>query len=191
MFQLMRNIHLALGLLFVVMVAVFAVSSLAITYRTWLPQTPVDGEKTVQIETALAETPRALARTLMQKEDLKGDLRNIEESPESVKFRIFRPGTQVDVEWERSSGQTTLKTRRWGALQMMVQLHTNHGFWHDFMPANLWAGFSLLASVGLLLMGASGIYLWFAHHSERLIGGVLLAVGLIYGLTTLILTRLT
>ena len=181
MFQLMRNIHLALGLLFVLMASIFALSSLVIAYRAWLPQTPVDSERSVQIDEASAGTPpRALARALMQREGLKGD-----------RFRILRPGTQVDVEWERSTGQATLKTRRMGALQMMVQLHTNHGFWHDFWPSNLWAGFSLLASVGLLLMGASGIYLWFAHHSERLIGGVLLAVGLIYGLTTLVLTRLT
>ncbi len=188
MFQLMRNIHLALGLLFVLMASIFALSSLVIAYRAWLPQTPVDSERSVQIDEASAGTPpRALARALMQREGLKGDLRNIEEDPKAVRFRILRPGAR----WERSTGQATLKTRRMGALQMMVQLHTNHGFWHDFWPSNLWAGFSLLASVGLLLMGASGIYLWFAHHSERLIGGVLLAVGLIYGLTTLVLTRLT
>ena len=191
MFQLLRNVHLALGLVFVVMVSVFVVSSLVIAYRPWLPQTPVDSARTVRLDPTSAQTPRTLARALMRQEDLKGDLRNIEEDAGSVRFRIFRPGTQVDVEWQRSSGQATLKTRRWGALQMMVQLHTNHGFWHDFMPSNLWAGFSLLASVGMLLLGASGIYLWFAHHSERLIGGVLLAVGLVYGLTTLVLTRLT
>ncbi len=116
MFQLMRNIHLALGLLFVLMASIFALSSLVIAYRAWLPQTPVDSERSVQIDEASAGTPpRALARALMQREGLKGDLRNIEEDPKAVRFRILRPGTQVDVEWERSTGQATLKTRRMGA----------------------------------------------------------------------------
>ncbi len=71
-----------------------------------------------------------------------------------------------------------------------MQLHVNHGFWHEFAPANAWAALSLLASIGLLLLGATGIYLWFAHHEERVVGGALLALGLTYGLVTLALTRL-
>ena len=47
-----------------------------------------------------------------------------------------------------------------------------------------------VVSAGLLLLGVTGIYLWFAHHSERLIGGILLALGLSYGLVTLVLTRI-
>jgi hypothetical protein len=42
----------------------------------------------------------------------------------------------------------------------------------------------------LLLLGVTGIYLWFAHHSERLIGGIILGFGLLYGIVTLVLTRL-
>ena len=62
--------------------------------------------------------------------------------------------------------------------QTLKQLHTNHGFWHDFLPSNVWAGLSLLGSIGLILLGLSGIYLWFGFHQERVIGGVLLGTGL-------------
>ena len=75
-------------------------------------------------------------------------------------------------------------------LETLVQLHTNHGFWHEFMPANGWSLLSLLGSVGLFLLGATGIYLWFCHHEERVIGFVILAVGLVYSLTTLVLSRI-
>jgi hypothetical protein len=47
-----------------------------------------------------------------------------------------------------------------------------------------------LCSFGLLLLGGSGISLWFEHHKERVIGSILLTVGLSYGLITLILTRM-
>jgi hypothetical protein len=84
----------------------------------------------------------------------------------------------------------TIRHREWQLGQTLQQLHTTHAFWHEFAPANVWAALSLLASIGLLLLGASGIYLWFSHHRERAIGGALLVFGLGYGLIALVLTRL-
>jgi hypothetical protein len=96
----------------------------------------------------------------------------------------------ADVQYSPASGEATIKVRRQGILETLVQLHTNHGLWHEYLPSNIWAAISLLASIGLLLLGASGIWLWFAHHSERLIGGILLGSGLVFGFVTLVLTRL-
>jgi hypothetical protein len=39
-------------------------------------------------------------------------------------------------------------------------------------------------------MGATGIYLWFCLHEERVIGSILLLLGLVYGLTSLIWARM-
>ena len=55
--------------------------------------------------------------------------------------------------------------------------------------ANLWGIFLLLLSLGLFLIGGTGIYLWFKTYEERVIGSVLLGVGLVYGITFMILTR--
>jgi hypothetical protein len=189
MFRLMRNIHLILGLVFIVYALVFAASSLVIIYRPWLPETREDTERSVRVAPEQAATPRALALELMRNHGLKGDLREIKQDDEGVKFQIVRPGTNAEVAYSPSSGEANIRTRRQGFLEMTVQLHTNHGFWHDFLPSNAWALLSLLGSIGLFLLGASGIYLWFCHHEERWIGSVLLAVGLIYSLTTLVLSR--
>jgi len=186
----MRNVHLGLGLIFVMMALVFAVSSLVIIYRPWLKTKPVDTETVVQLSPEALQNPRAAALSLMTAHGLKGDLRQIEERGDNVRFRIVRPGEMVDVSYSRTAAQAKIKTRRQGALETLVQLHTNHGLWHEYMPANLWAALSLLASLGLLLLGASGIYLWFAHHSERKIGGILLSFSMIFGIVTLVLTRL-
>jgi hypothetical protein len=189
MFRLMRNIHLILGLVFVVYALVFAVSSLFIIYRPWLPQTQEDTDRTVQVTPESAATPRALALELIRNHDLMGDLQQIEQSDDGMRFVVARPGTRAEVEYSRASGQAKIQTRREGFLEMTVQLHTNHGFWHDFLPSNAWALLSLLGSAALFLLGATGIYLWFCHHEERVIGGVLLGLGLIYSLTTLVLSR--
>jgi len=185
----MRNLHLGLGLIFVLMALVFAVSSLVIIYRPWLKPAPHDSEASIQLSPEAATTPRAAARELMTKHGFKGDLREIREQG-VVRFRIVRPGEQAEVQYAPAIGEAKIKVRRHGAFDTMVQLHTNHGFWHEYAPSNVWAAISLFTSVGLLLLGATGIYLWFAHHSERLIGAILLGFGLVYGLVTLALTRL-
>jgi hypothetical protein len=190
MFRLIRNVHLGLGLAFVLMALVFAISSLVIIYRPWLDTKPRDTESTVRLSAENMASPRAAAQTLMTNHGIKGELRQIQEKDDTVRFRIVRPGESSDVTYAPSTGEARIKTRRHGVLDTLVQLHTNHGLWHEYVPANVWAALSVLASAGLLLLGATGIYLWFAHHSERLIGGILLGSGLIFGFVTLLLTRL-
>ena len=189
MFRLMRNVHLILGLVFFFYAMLFALSSLVIIYRPWLKLTREAQERTVHVAAESIQTPRALALELMQRHGLKGELRDIKQEGEEMRFSIVRPGTQSDVTYSRSSGEARIKTRREGFLETLVHLHTNHGLWHDFLPSNAWSLLSLLGSVGLFLLGATGIYLWFCHHQERLIGAVILALGLIYSLTTLVLSR--
>lgn len=191
MYRLMRNIHLGLGLGAFMMAMIFALSSLVIIYRPLLPKGVKENESTVRLEAAADSTPRALASQLMNEHGLKGDLSQISEEGAVVKMRIFRPGEEVRVTFDRESGEATLARKNWNFAEMMVQLHVNHGFWHDLLPSNLWSALSLLASIALLLLGASGIYLWFSMHKERVIGGILLGLSLAWGLSTLILTRMT
>src|SRR5262245_40922944 len=189
MFRLMRNFHLIFGLLFFFYALLFALSSLTIIYRPMLKLTYDTEERTVRVTAERADTPRALALELMQNHGMKGDLRDIKQQGETMRFVIARPGTQSDVTYSPSSREARIQTRREGFLETLVHLHTNHGFWHDFVPANAWALLSLLGSVGMLLLGVTGIYLWFCHHDERVIGFVILTVGLAYSLTMLVLSR--
>lgn len=189
MFRLMRNVHLIFGLLFFFYALLFALSSLTIIYRPMLKLTYDTEERTVRVTAERADTPRALALELMQNHGMKGDLRDIKQQGETMRFVIARPGTQSDVTYSPSSREARIQTRREGFLETLVHLHTNHGFWHDFVPANAWALLSLLGSVGMLLLGVTGIYLWFCHHEERVIGFVILTVGLAYSLTMLVLSR--
>ena len=66
MFRLMRNIHLGLGLIFVLMALIFAVSSLVIIYRPWLAKSsPRVSESTVRLplEAAASHSTRLSAAT--------------------------------------------------------------------------------------------------------------------------------
>ena len=190
MFRVMRNVHLILGLLFFFYAMLFAASSLVIIYRPWLKPTHSEHEQTVRVGAEQAQTARELALELIQNHGLKGDLRDIKQEGDSIRFVIARPGMRSEVKYSAATGEAKVRTRREGFLETLVQLHTNHGFWHEFMPANAWSLLSLLGSVGLFLLGATGIYLWFCHNEERRIGFVILAVGLAYSLTTLVMSRI-
>ena len=190
MFRVMRNVHLILGLLFFFYAVLFAGSSLVIIYRPWLKPIHSEQEQTVGVATDRAQSPRDLALELIQNHGLKGDLRDIKQDGDAVRFVIARPGMRSEVRYSAAAGEAKVRTRREGFLETLVQLHTNHGFWHEFMPANGWSLLSLLGSVGLFLLGATGIYLWFCHHEERVVGLVILAVGLVYSITTLVLSRI-
>jgi len=190
MFRLMRNVHLILGLLFFSYAMLFAASSLVIIYRPWLKPTRSEHEQTVRMAAGRAQSPREVALELIQNHGLQGDLRDIKQDGNAIRFVIARPGMRSEVKYSAATGEAKVRTRREGFLETLVQLHTNHGFWHEFMPANAWSLLSLLGSVGLLLLGATGIYLWFCHYEEIVIGLVILAVGLIYSLTTLVLSRI-
>ena len=189
MFRLMRNLHLGLGLIFVLMALIFAVSSLVFMYRPLFGITTRVSETSIQLSPEAAASPRAAARELMTRHGLKGDLREIREQS-VVRFRIVRAGEEAEVQYTPAIGAAKIKVRKHGAFDTMVQLHINHGLWHDYAPMNFWAAISLFTSVGLLLLGGTGIYLWLAHHNERRIGGILLGFGLVYGVVTLVLTRL-
>lgn len=190
MYRVMRNVHLGLGLLFVLMALVFAVSSVVIIYRRWLPATPERSELTIQLSPAAATSPRAAALELMRGHGLQGDLRQIQERGDTVTFQIARPGEAAAVTYTRANGTAVVQLTRQNALETTVQLHTNHGFWHDYLPANLWAAISFLSSVGLLLLGLTGIYLWFVLYRQRWLGGILLGFSVIFACVTLVLTRL-
>jgi hypothetical protein len=189
MFRLMRNLHLGLGLIFVLMALIFAVSSLVFMYRPLFRITTRESEMSIQLSPEAAATPRAAARELMTRHGFKGDLREIREQS-VVRFRIVRAGEHAEVQYTPAIGEAKIKVRKHGAFDTMVQLHINHGLSHEYAPMNFWSAISLFTSVGLLLLGATGIYLWLAHHNERLIGGILLGFGLVYGVVTLVLTRM-
>ncbi len=190
MFRLMRNIHLGIALTVIVMAMVFAASTIFFMYKSWFPDEVTETERTIQVAADAAGTPRELAMELIRNHGLKGEVLGINETDDGYTFRISRPGTEDSVEYTRATGAVKIKDKQWQLGQTLMQLHTMHGFFHESTTATLWAVFSLLTSLGMLALGGTGIYLWWLNRAERLVGGIILSLGLSYGLITLILTRL-
>jgi len=54
---------------------------------------------------------------------------------------------------------------------------------------NAWGALVAVLSLALFVIGATGIYLWFKLHQERVIGAILLTLSLGYSLTLMVLAR--
>ena len=189
MFQWMRNTHLALGLAFLLFALLFAASSFRLAYRDWFSGDPVTSERVVEIPQASAADARALARELILRHGIKGELRTVGKTDGRIEISVGRPGDLTDVVYSPESGQATLKRRQYDFWQTLVHLHLNYGTHHDFLPLQLWSALTLLTSLGLIALGGTGIYLWYSLRKERLVGSVFLVAGLVWGVGTLILCR--
>ena len=190
MHQLMRNIHLILGLVFVLVLSVYTLSSVRIARRTWFEISSTISEESYAVDPAQAGSPRELGLYLMQTYDFQGELFRVEPvKGDQFSFRIRRLGTNYQVSYTRGAEQADVKTNRTNFMGMLTSMHFATGLWHENWLINAWVVMLFLSSVGLFLLGASGVYLWFKTYEERVVGSILLSVGLVFALTLMVLVR--
>jgi hypothetical protein len=187
MYQILRNTHLLLGLALCSFVLLFGVSSIKFAHNDWFAAEPVVTHLTVAIDPADAETPRALARLLMEREGYRGGLNRIRDNDEGFSFNIGRMGTVHEVRYVHGSTKAQVEKRRWPLAALLTWMHATFGVDHEYPLHNLWGWLMLLTSIGLLGLGGSGIYLWFKIYRERLVGSILLFGNLAFGVLLVLL----
>jgi hypothetical protein len=130
--------------------------------------------------------PREVAAELMA-QGMRGELTAIAAKGQGANFRIVRPGTIYEIAW--ANGTAKVRTNKANFMGMLNRIHHVGGMWHDFTLTNVWGFFVGVVSVSLLILGITGIYMWFKIHQERATGTVLLVLGMGYGLSLLVLIR--
>ena len=188
MYRLLRNSHLFLGLFSCLFVLMYGVSSVQMSHNSWFRSQP-DVSETEYALAPHAADARAVARELMDVHKLRGEVVQVRATTGRLAFSITRPGTVYQVEYAIPTGAAKVRQNRARFIGMLNRLHHVNGIRHDYWLINVWGVFVAIVSLGLLALGATGIYLWFQIHEERVIGGILLAGGLGYGVTVLVLLR--
>jgi hypothetical protein len=189
MYAWLRNTHLLLGLFAVPLLVMYGWSSVQMAHQRWFTLKPATTESRVTLAGAPAENARAAARRLMDEHGLRGELAQVRTTDSGFSFRIARTGTFSDVSYSRQTGEAHIRTNAASFQQMLNRVHHASGLWHEYWLSNVWGGLVGLVSLGLFLLGATGIYLWFKVHTERVVGAVLLAISLGYSLTLMVLMR--
>jgi len=189
MYKLLRTVHLLLGLSCSTFLLMYSVSAVQMAHVDWFSneETVTQGTAAVSAESAL--NPRALAQSLMQA-GMSGELQNVEADEAGFRFRIVRVGTVHTVSYSAGEPTARLETRVADVMGMMNGLHHMAGFYREQGLTHWWGAFVAFASLALLGLGLTGVYLWFRMHKERLVGGVLLSAGLVIGVGLLVATRL-
>ena len=190
MYRWMRNAHLILGLLCVPMLLMYGISAIQMSHTQWFSLKPQVSERTVRLAPAPeANDGRALARELMEQSGLRGVLKALKPTPGGYHLEIGRVGTSYAVDYDRQTGEATIRTTTLPFMGMLNRIHHLGTVRTPALAVNALGWLVLLVSLCLILLALSGIYLWFQFHQEWVIGAVLLALSLGYGLAFLILIR--
>jgi hypothetical protein len=185
MHALIRNTHLVLGLASVLFILAYAVSAVQMAHQIRL--SPEISEEDLTLPTGLAARP--VAEALMQQRGYGGELGDPQMMPKGFSVTITRPGTNFAVRYDVATGQTHIRRETRSVLGMLNRLHHQKGLHHQDGRLNVWGWALALVSIMLLVIGGTGVYLWFRMHSERVIGAILLAANLVVSLGLLAALR--
>ncbi len=185
MYKFIRNTHLILGMASVLFVLLYAISAAQMAHQIRL--TPQVAEEDVMLGPGLAARP--LADALMKERGYSGELGQTQMTPNGFRVQIARPGTLYAVNYNRTSGMAHVRRETRSFMGMLNRLHHQHGLHHADGVLNAWGWALLIVSVGMIFIGATGIYLWFKMHKERAIGAALLAANVVISLGLLAILR--
>lgn len=189
MYPTVRTVHRLLASLSLPFLLMYAVSAVQMSHGDWFTLTPGVRESVLSLPPDLADARVVAREATARASDVRGELTNVAVG-EEMALRLVLPGTVHELRYSRETGQTRVKTSVSGAMGMLNRLHHAAGLWHEPRPLQLWGVAVAVVSVALLLLGASGIWMWFVRRSERRLGMVLLATNLVIALALLVAMRL-
>lgn len=185
-YRFLRHTHLILGLLLFWVVIMYAVSAVQMAHGIRVVPVVTESDAT----TTAGLDARQLASELMEKNGLSGEMGKVTTLPGGYRFALARAGGDTWITYDRSTGKTHLRTSDTGVWGVLNRLHHFHGLRNSSGARNLWGWTVLFASLGLLALGATGIYMWFKLHKERTTGVVLLSLNLVVSLGLLAALRM-
>ena len=190
MHRLLRNTHLFLGLFSCAYLLMYGISAAQMGHRSWFKLQPTVTESRMTVPAEIVSNPRLVALELMNRNGLRGELRDLNVRDGGYSFSIVRPGTIHDVQHKEPGVEMVVRTNTAGFMAMLNRIHHAAGLWHEYWVINMWGVFVAVVSVALILLALSGIYLWFKIHAERRVGATLLTLSLGYSLTLMVLMRM-
>jgi hypothetical protein len=184
----LRTIHLLAGAFALPALLMYGVSAVQMAHNRWFTMKPAVSEADEAIAAGYADG-RALVRDLMARRSLAGEITSVEATPAGFTARIAVPGTVHDIRYDRTTGRTHIRTSVAGFMGMLNRLHHAAGLWHNYMPMKMWAVLVALVSLATVVLGATGIWMWWMRRSERTWGLILIAANLAFSVTVLWMMR--
>ena len=189
-YRWLRSIHLISGALALPLLVMYGVSAVQMAHGKWFDMKPAAVIKHSLQLPAGNDDGRKMARDAMTRTDVHGEIETVSATATGFNVRVTVPGTVHVIEYDRSTGATSVRTTVAGAMGMLNRLHHAAGLWHSYGPLRLWAVLVALASAATVVLAVTGIWMWWRRREERVLGAVLLAANVVFSATVLILIRI-
>jgi hypothetical protein len=186
----LRSVHLLLASIGLPFLVMYGVSAVQMSHSAWFDMKPSVSERRVPLTPGQTDV-RLIARELLERDArVRGELTIVQTNATGAAFRLVLPGTVHEVEYSKDTGDARLKSSVAGTMGMLNRLHHAAGIAYEVMPLRLWGIAVAAVSAALLMVGATGVCMWFIRRSERRSGLVLLAINLTFAIVVLTLMRL-
>ena len=189
MYRTIRGIHRLLASFSLPFLLMYGISAVQMAHGTWFTMKPEVRESQLALTSGLTDA-RAIAREVTSRNhSVRGELSNVKTTAAATTLRLVLPGTVHEVQYDRGTGATRVKTSVAGTMGMLNRLHHAAGLYHEPVSMKAWGIIVAIVSAALLLLGATGVYMWFARRTERISGAVLLTINLVVVLALLVTMR--
>jgi hypothetical protein len=190
MYRTIRNVHLVLASMSLPFLLMYGLSAVQMSHSKWFDTTGSVREEARVFLAPGMEDGRTIALAAMDRApSVRGEITIVQAKSQTILIGIAMPGTKYELTYDRTSGDVRIRINRAGVMGMLNRLHHAAGFWHEPFALRAWGAAVAIVSVALLLVGATGVWMWFLRRTERVTGFVLLAVNAGIAVTLLLLMR--
>lgn len=185
------RVHYYLGLYLLFFIWLFALTGLLLNHGHWGMADFQRSRATSKSEqrVSMPETGNALAdaRELMRQLGITGEIQWLGTPAQSNRFdfRVTRPGRNTEVRVDLTRGMATVEATQANALLTVRVLHVFTGVRlndakneRDWLLTSVWAFAMDAVAVGLLVVTASGLWIWLQTGAKRVSGTVALGAGI-------------
>lgn len=186
--KLVRKIHIYVGLSLFLPILLFAASGLMLNHRWqiwdyWAERKESRREIAVQVPAAASDLDKA--RRVLSQIGVDGEINLLlyHADTDTLEIKTTRPGMMATIEVCAASGQgraDIVELNAWSllpAMHVLSGLHSNIAQKKNWFWTQYWSLVMDLTAGALLLLLASGFYLWLKITSERRLGLLCLEVG--------------
>jgi hypothetical protein len=187
-----RKVHYYLGLYLLLFTWFFAVSGLVLNHAKWRIASFWERRQEATVERAIvvphARGDVAIAHDVMRQLAIVGEIGETRRSAGGAgfEFQVVRPGRVWKVEARLDSALAHVTEIRLDAWGVMDALHKFTGVridspaaTRDWWLTRLWSLAMDAVGMGLVVLVASGVYLWWRLAEKRAGGAVALALGVV------------
>ena len=184
--------HYYLGLYFLFFIWLFAITGLLLNHGMWgmadFQRSRTTSKSEHRVILSRSGTPLTEARDLMRQLEIEGEIQWLGTTSNAGRFdfRVARPGIQTEVRVDLNTATATVDRTQQNTLGIARALHLFTGVRmndpknnRDWLVTTLWALSMDAVAAGLLVMVASGIWIWLQTDHKRGFGLIALGAGIV------------